>query len=121
MKICKESDVFKDPEQKISANRHFNFTKPIDLHAHEFIEMSLVTEGSSLHTINGREFKVERGDFLIMNSTVLYPPYAQAENDKKAAEALKMAFPSHEIVGIDSRALIKQHGSLHCVTMQYPR
>jgi len=25
-----------------------------------------------------------------------------------------------EIVGIDCRALIKQHGSLHCVTMQYP-
>jgi hypothetical protein len=28
--------------------------------------------------------------------------------------------PTHEIVGIDCRALIKQHGSLHCVTMQYP-
>ncbi|MDY5813215.1 MAG: agmatine deiminase family protein, partial [Bacteroides sp.] len=26
-----------------------------------------------------------------------------------------------EIIGIDCRALIKQHGSLHCVTMQYPQ
>ena len=30
------------------------------------------------------------------------------------------AFPAYEVVGIDCRALIKQHGSLHCVTMQYP-
>ncbi|WP_303642440.1 agmatine deiminase family protein, partial [uncultured Duncaniella sp.] len=26
----------------------------------------------------------------------------------------------HEIIPIDCRALIKQHGSLHCVTMQLP-
>ena len=39
---------------------------------------------------------------------------------KKAAQVLAKAFPGYEIVGIDCRALIKQHGSLHCVTMQYP-
>lgn len=59
-------------------------------------------------------------NFLIMNGAVLYPTYAQPGNDAKAAEVLKTAFPNHEIVGIDCRALIKQHGSLHCVTMQYP-
>ena len=48
-------------------------------------------------------------NFLIMNDAVLYPTYNQ------------QAFPKHEIVGIDCRALIKQHGSLHCVTMQYPQ
>ena len=55
-----------------------------------------------------------------MNDAVLYPTYAQPENDKLAAEVLKEAFPDKEIVGVDCRALIKQHGSLHCVTMQYP-
>ena len=35
-------------------------------------------------------------------------------------EVLAEAFPGREIVGIDCTALIKQHGSLHCVTMQYP-
>jgi len=34
---------------------------------------------------------------------------------------VQKAFPDREIVGIDCRALIKQHGSLHCVTMQYAR
>lgn len=59
-------------------------------------------------------------NFLIMNGAVLYPTYAQPDNDAKAAEVLQTAFPDREIVGIDCRALIKQHGSLHCVTMQYP-
>lgn len=59
-------------------------------------------------------------NFLIMNDAVLYPTYAQPDNDAKAAEVLKKAFPDKEIVGVDCRPLIKQHGSLHCVTMQYP-
>lgn len=41
-------------------------------------------------------------------------------NDMRAKEVLAEAFPGREIVGIDCTALIKQHGSLHCVTMQYP-
>ena len=56
----------------------------------------------------------------ILNDAVLYPTYNQPENDIRAKEVLQEAFPGHEIVGIDCRALIKQHGSLHCVTMQYP-
>lgn len=60
-------------------------------------------------------------NFLIINNAVLYPTYNQPENDRRAAEVLATAFPDREIVGIDCRALIKQHGSLHCVTMQYPK
>lgn len=59
-------------------------------------------------------------NFLIINGAVLYPTYNQPEKDKRAGEVLQEAFPEHQIVGIDCRALIKQHGSLHCVTMQYP-
>lgn len=59
-------------------------------------------------------------NFLIMNEAILYPTYCQPENDRKAGEVLQQAFPDHQIVGIDCRALIRQHGSLHCVTMQYP-
>ena len=33
---------------------------------------------------------------------------------------LKVAYPDHDIVPIDCRALVRQHGSLHCVTMQLP-
>lgn len=74
-----------------------------------------------IHDEEGERLPATYANFLIINNTVLYPTYAQPENDRKAAEALKEAFPSYSIVGIDCRALIKQHGSLHCVTMQYPR
>lgn len=60
-------------------------------------------------------------NFLIMNDAVLYPTYNQPENDAQAKAALQQAFPDHEIVGIDCSVLIKQHGSLHCVTMQFPQ
>lgn len=59
-------------------------------------------------------------NFLIINEAVLYPTYGQPENDARAKEVLQQAFPDREIVGIDCRVLIRQHGSLHCVTMQYP-
>lgn len=59
-------------------------------------------------------------NFLILNGAVLYPTYDQPENDALAGNILGEAFPGREIVGIDCRALIRQHGSLHCVTMQFP-
>ena len=68
----------------------------------------------------GMRLPATYANFLIINGAVLYPTYAQPENDSKAGEVLQEAFPGYEIIGIDCRALIKQHGSLHCVTMQYP-
>ena len=60
-------------------------------------------------------------NFLVINGAVLYPTYNQPDNDRRAADVLQQAFPDREIVGIDCRVLIRQHGSLHCVTMQYPK
>ncbi len=68
----------------------------------------------------GQRLPATYANFLIMNTAILYPTYAQPENDSLAAEVLANAFPGRDIVGIDCRALIRQHGSLHCVTMQYP-
>jgi Peptidylarginine deiminase and related enzymes len=59
-------------------------------------------------------------NFLIMNEVVLYPTYNQPEKDKQARMALSSAFPGKEVIGVDCSSLIKQHGSLHCVTMQFP-
>lgn len=59
-------------------------------------------------------------NFLIMNGAVLMPTYNAPESDQKAMAQLQKAFPNREIVGIDCRTLIRQHGSLHCVTMQFP-
>lgn len=60
-------------------------------------------------------------NFLIMNHQVLVPIYGQKKKDELAMNLIKSAFPSHKVIGIDCNALIKQHGSLHCVTMQFPQ
>ena len=70
--------------------------------------------------VDGERLPATYANFLIMNDTILFPTYQQPHNDARAAEVLQQAFPGFEIVGIDCRALIKQHGSLHCVTMQFP-
>jgi agmatine/peptidylarginine deiminase len=58
-------------------------------------------------------------NFLIINGAVLVPTY-NSPLDKIALAQLAPVFPNRKIIGIDCSALIKQHGSLHCVTMQLP-
>lgn len=74
----------------------------------------------AIYDEDGERLPATYANFLIMDTAVLYPTYAQPEFDNEAAKQLSKAFPGRDIVGIDCRALIKQHGSLHCVTMQYP-
>ena len=58
-------------------------------------------------------------NFLIINGAVLVPTYNQPDLDQEALRIVGEAFPDREIIGIDCRSLIRQHGSLHCCTMQY--
>ncbi|MGD9947171.1 MAG: agmatine/peptidylarginine deiminase [Desulfobulbus sp.] len=69
---------------------------------------------------DGHRLPATYANFLIINGAVLVPTY----NDCKDAAALKIladVFVGREIIGIDCRPLIAQHGSLHCVTMQLPQ
>ena len=75
----------------------------------------------AVHDEDGERLPATYANFLIMDRAVLLPTYAQPDHDETARRALQKAFPHHEIVGVDCRSLIRQHGSLHCVTMQYPR
>lgn len=59
-------------------------------------------------------------NFVILNGAVICPTYHQPDNDRKAMEILEAAFPGRQVLGIDARPVIRQHGSLHCLTMQYP-
>lgn len=58
-------------------------------------------------------------NYLVINDAVLVPTYNQPDLDQEAMRIIQQAFPDRKIVGIDCRAVIKQHGSLHCCTMQY--
>ena len=70
---------------------------------------------------DGERLPATSANYWVMDHAILFPIYDQKEHDLSAAAILQQAFPQHEIVGVDCRALIRQHGSLHCVTMQFPK
>lgn len=67
----------------------------------------------------GERLPATYANFLIINGAVLLPFYL-TPRDEEAKRILQAVFPDREVIGIDCRSLVKQHGSLHCVTMQYP-
>jgi len=67
----------------------------------------------------GERLPATYANFLIINEAVLVPIYNVKEDDAALA-VLKECFPNREIIPINCCPLIKQHGSLHCITMQIP-
>ncbi|MDC0933649.1 agmatine deiminase family protein [Arcobacteraceae bacterium] len=106
-----------------------------DMHYVELQKMQ--NELSNFTQLNGNKFKLIKlpwieakyddkdrlpatyANFLIINGALLVPTYND-KNDKKALEIFQNLFPKRDVLGIDCQTLIRQHGSLHCVTMQYP-
>ena len=105
----------------------------------QYDELRLMEEQlKTFRTIDGRPYRLKKlpmprpiydGDdrlpatyanFLIINGAVLVPTYAQRDLDEEACRVIAKAFPDREIVPIDSRSIIRQHGSIHCCTMQFP-
>ncbi len=94
-------------------------------------------ELQQLRTMDGRPYRLLRlpmprpiredderlpatyANYLVINGVVLVPTYAQPDLDAEALRTIGEAFPDRTIIGIDCRAVIRQHGSLHCCTMQY--
>lgn len=70
---------------------------------------------------NGVRLPATYANFVILNHSVLCPTYAQPYRDGQAMSQLQKAFPGRKIIGIDARTVILQHGSLHCLTMQFPK
>lgn len=68
---------------------------------------------------DGERLPATHANFLIVNGAVLCPTYGQPDIDAEALRIIGEAFPDRETVGIDCRSIIRQHGSLHCCTMQY--
>lgn len=75
---------------------------------------------SPVYNIDGTRMGATYANFLIINRAVLVPVYGVPEDDRALA-ILSGVFPDREIVGINCLPLIKQNGSLHCITMQIPK
>ncbi|WP_429886276.1 agmatine deiminase family protein [Geoalkalibacter halelectricus] len=72
------------------------------------------------HDEAGERLPATYANFLVINQAVLVPTYGDPQ-DADALAVVGEAFPDRAIIGIDCSALILQHGSLHCVTMQLPK
>ncbi len=59
-------------------------------------------------------------NFLMIDDAVLVPIYGVPQ-DSEALEIFRNSFHAREIIAIDCSILIRQNGSLHCVTMQFPK
>jgi len=95
-----------------------NQLKTIDGQSYRLI--SLPMADAVFASDDNRRLPATYANFLIMNEVVLMPTY-QLRQDEEAINQLQTAFPSKKVIGVDCSALILQHGSLHCITMQFPK
>lgn len=70
---------------------------------------------------DGQRLPATYANFLLINGAVIMPVYGNPELDALAVQRMAEACPGWEIRTVDCNALIRQHGSLHCATMQLPR
>jgi agmatine/peptidylarginine deiminase len=59
-------------------------------------------------------------NFLFVNNAVLVPLYGTLQ-DADALKVFEAFFTNRDVLGVDCSTLIKQHGSLHCVTMNFAK
>ncbi|MCP1314258.1 MULTISPECIES: agmatine/peptidylarginine deiminase [unclassified Halomonas] len=75
---------------------------------------------AALDPDDGHRLPATYANFLIINEAVLVPTYADPA-DLAALNALAGAFPGRRVIPVECHSVIRQHGSLHCLTMQLPR
>lgn len=68
----------------------------------------------------GNRLPATYANYLVLERVLFMPTYNQPQKDELAMQTVRIAFPYHKVVGIDCTTLIRQHGSLHCATMQLP-
>ncbi len=59
-------------------------------------------------------------NFLFVNGAVIVPIY-NVKQDEEALKIFRDTFTDRDIIGVDCSILVRQHGSLHCVTMNFAK
>ena len=67
--------------------------------------------------LDGRPLPATYANFLICNRHIYLPVYGVPEDDI-ALKIMRQNLPEFQIEGLRCEALLEQHGSLHCATMQ---
>ena len=113
---CDDTDDEQFEELRLM-EQQLTMLRTIDGHPYRLMRLPMPRP---IHDEEGLRLPATYANFLIINGAVLCPTYAQPDLDTEALRIVGEAFPDREIVGIDCRSIIRQHGSLHCCTMQFP-
>jgi agmatine/peptidylarginine deiminase len=73
-----------------------------------------------IYSEEGDRLPATYANFLIINAAVLVPVYGDPA-DTLALDRLAECFPDRRMIPIPCLPLIRQYGSLHCMTMQFPK
>lgn len=113
--VCLDNhDPHYKPLQKMKAELE-GLTGPDGKH-YQIIELPI--PGAIFDQTN-RRLPASYCNFLIINKAVLVPVYNDP-HDELICDKLAKVFHGREIIPIDAHTIIKQGGSLHCLTMQLP-
>lgn len=71
---------------------------------------------------DGSRLPATYANYLVTERNLFMPVYSMplSAKDILAINTVKIAFPEHQVIPVDCRVLLRQHGSLHCSTMQLP-
>lgn len=114
---CKDID---DPqfEELLKMRAQLSMFRNAEGEPYNLVELPLP---SAIYDDNGGRLPATYANYLVTENVIFMPTYNQPEKDELAMQTVRIAFPHHKVVGVDCRVLIKQHGSLHCATMQLPK
>lgn len=134
-----DTDSHIDTLARFAPNNTIIYTGCSDPSDEHFMQLSLMKqELQSLRTPSGQPYNLielplpdpvysdaERlpatyANFLATNKAVFLPIYGQPKKDLLAEQIIKIAFDK-PVYTINCSPLIRQHGSLHCATMQIPK
>lgn len=103
-------------DELLKMEQQLNAFKTLEGNKYNLIPLPMT---SPIYDESNNRLPATYANFLITNGAVIAPIY-QVPEDDLAIHQLKKAFPNRVIVPVNCRPIIRQGGSLHCLSMQYP-
>lgn len=72
----------------------------------------------AVFSVDGDRLPATYCNYLVTPKCVFVPTYGSAKKDALALQMIGSVYSDREVIGIECLALLEQHGSLHCATMQ---
>ncbi|XP_019067170.2 agmatine deiminase [Solanum lycopersicum] len=81
----------------------------------------IVQDGEAKPRPSGTRLAASYVNFYIANGAIITPQFGDKKWDEEAIRVLSLAFPNHEVVGIEgAREIVLAGGNIHCITQQQP-